>query len=473
MIAPWIGYILVVTVLLAGVAVMGERIATVQGWPRRWIWLGALVLLAGLAALSPSRGVRAVEPPLRLRVERSLAREPAREALPAAAGERPDPAVLIRWAAIAKRVDGALRIGWLGASLGLLLLFAAAALVLARRRRRWREATLDGVAVLVAPADGPAVVGLWRPRVVIPEWSFALEDTGRRLMLRHEQEHVRARDHLLTQVAALALLAAPWNLPLWWLVRRLRLAIELDCDGRVLARARGARLEPAPEARAYGELLLAVATHRSRVLAAAPALLEHSSALGRRIVAMHPRFPRFRRAHNAAFAAGALLLLTLAGLRRPPQAPVFAGSASVPGWVTAWQPDERPAFTPGQLRERVLEQFPSLTADTGTTIVTLVRGADGAVLRAFEGPWAIGPVLERVARGYGHALELLRGAGTPAGFREADAALFGPQAGAARATARAPVRTDVPASGIEVQRLAPGDIAPGVTYVFVIVLTTA
>ena len=57
----------------------------------------------------------------------------------------------------------------------------------------------------------------------------------------------------------------PWNLALWWHLRRLRLAVEMDCDSRVVG-ALG-------DARAYGELLLKVAQASSRGPGLQPALL--------------------------------------------------------------------------------------------------------------------------------------------------------------------------------------------------------
>jgi beta-lactamase regulating signal transducer with metallopeptidase domain len=108
--------------------------------------------------------------------------------------------------------------------------------------------------VLLAPAIGPAVVGALRPTIVVPEWSLDLSDEQRALMLAHEREHVRARDPLVLHAAAMVALLMPWNVAAWWLNRRLRLAVELDCDARVLAGGR--------DARSYGALLLDVCARR-------------------------------------------------------------------------------------------------------------------------------------------------------------------------------------------------------------------
>src|SRR2546428_4222727 len=87
---------------------------------------------------------------------------------------------------------------------------------------------------------GPAVAGLWPPRIVLPEWALRLGDRERRLMLAHEDQHVRAWDPWLLAAAMSLLVLAPWNPVLWWQVRRLRLAVEMGCDARVLAHDGGA-----------------------------------------------------------------------------------------------------------------------------------------------------------------------------------------------------------------------------------------
>ena len=53
-------------------------------------------------------------------------------------------------------------------------------------------------------------------------------------VIAHEQSHLEARDPQLFTLALALLVFMPWNLPLWWQLRRLRYAIEIDCDARVL-----------------------------------------------------------------------------------------------------------------------------------------------------------------------------------------------------------------------------------------------
>ncbi|HKN58091.1 MAG TPA: M56 family metallopeptidase [Gemmatimonadaceae bacterium] len=124
---------------------------------------------------------------------------------------------------------------------------------------------LDGIPVVVTDVAGPATVGLFRSRVLVPRWVLALPGMQRQYVLRHEEEHRRAHDARLLFVASLPLILMPWNLALWWQLRRLCLAVEMDCDNRVVA-ALG-------DANAYGELLLKVAQAGSRGPRLQPAFL--------------------------------------------------------------------------------------------------------------------------------------------------------------------------------------------------------
>jgi peroxiredoxin len=76
----------------------------------------------------------------------------------------------------------------------------------------------------------------------------------------------------------------PWNVALWFALARLRLAVEADCDQRVL-RAH-------PDVRAYGSLLVDVSERRVRRTLPLVALVESASHLGRRVALMTARTPR-------------------------------------------------------------------------------------------------------------------------------------------------------------------------------------
>lgn len=150
-----------------------------------------------------------------------------------------------------RRVPGG-AIMWFGGSLILFGFWLVQAVRLRRMRRHWPEVQVDGVPVLVSGDMGPAAMGFFRGRVVLPRWAMAgLPSDSIRLAVCHEEEHVRARDVPLLATMGLLVAAMPWNLPLWAYARRLRVAVELDCDLRVVRRG--------VDRSAYGHLLVAIA----------------------------------------------------------------------------------------------------------------------------------------------------------------------------------------------------------------------
>src|SRR5439155_2129483 len=283
MIAAWMLYCVAIAVLFVVVGEALERALHLAGRATRWAWVAALVasyVVPAAAWLRPS-AFGALPVPLAQPVVAGLAATGAPSDPQQVGGALPaTPSFSLG------DLDATLTWAWGLSSAALLLSLGVAALRLAALRRGWRSASVDGWAVLVSDNVGPAVAGLWRPRVVLPEWALRLGEAERRLMLAHEDEHVRARDPCLLVAATAALLLAPWNPVVWWQVRRLRLAVEMDCDARVLARA--------GDAPAYGELLRRVVQRRARLPLGAPALGEPVSFLGRRIGRMATGLPRWR-----------------------------------------------------------------------------------------------------------------------------------------------------------------------------------
>lgn len=189
------------------------------------------------------------------------------------------------WWARTGSMDSAINRVWWTVSLVLLVWGVANALRVAflvavsRRQAGTRKSpVVDGVPVVVTDQLGPATVGVMRSRVLVPRWVLALPGMQRRYVLRHEEEHRRAHDVHLLLFASLPLLLMPWNLAMWWHLRRLSLAVELDCDNRVVN-----ALGDAP---AYGELLLTVAQAASRAPRLQPAFLGGAGSLERRLRAL-------------------------------------------------------------------------------------------------------------------------------------------------------------------------------------------
>jgi len=232
-------------------------------------------------------------------------------------------------------MDRPLLLVWGAASLALALGLLRAGIGLRRRARGWRAIVVDGTEVLVAPDIGPAVVRLGGLRVVLPEWALSAEPAARSLMLLHEKEHRQARDPDLLLGGTVALMLVPWVLPLWWQVRRLQLAVETDCDRRVM--------RAGADAHAYGVLLLSVGAHSTRQPLLAPtAFSEERSLLERRIEAMTPPSSK-RRLVRTALATGVSALGVAAACMTPRPA---AAPAQQPAPAHTPQPTAVPAQPP-------------------------------------------------------------------------------------------------------------------------------
>lgn len=356
MIANWMLYVVMVGALVSLGALAMEAALRAFHLPQRWVWAAALVL--GLAIPAAARWMpREAEPvaPAARAVDAPAAL-PGMVAAAADAGPRLDLAAL----------DTVLRMGWLGSGLAALLALGLASLVLARRRRGWRAAELDGVPVLLSPATGPAVVGLFRSRIVLPAWVADADPAERALLLEHEREHLRAGDPRLLALGLMMVVLAPWNPAGWYGLRRLRLAIEIDCDARVLARR--------ADVRAYGSLLLEVGRRASsggRWITAA-AFSEPASFLERRIRVMTSPPARRPLLRAAGFGAAALGL-TVAACEAPgpahPTRPVAAKTSAGRG---------TPELTPRQAIDRF---YPELREDVGdSATVVLVFSPQGTLV---------------------------------------------------------------------------------------------
>ena len=143
----------------------------------------------------------------------------------------------------------ALLAAWAGGALALLS-------VLVHRQRRFEallSASRAGEAPCLPAGTGPAVLGVWRRRVVLPrDFDSAFDAEERRLMLRHEDVHLRRGDNAWNLLAS-ALLVLHWFNPIaWWAWRRLRADQETSCDAAVL------REEPPGALSAYAGALLKV-----------------------------------------------------------------------------------------------------------------------------------------------------------------------------------------------------------------------
>ena len=280
MIAPWILYTIAVSSLLAGAALVLERIARLMRWPTRGIWLATVLGSVLLPALADGFAHPA----------------PSQLGTGAASGTT-GPHISF---------DALLLVLWVIASLVMMIRLVVTTRRLRRHRRNWRSGQVDGTPVLLTREIGPALVGLMHPRPVVPAWTLELDAREQRLILLHETEHARASDPWLSVAGVVSTILTPWNPALWWSVRRLRLAVEMDCDTRVL--------RSGVDARSYASLLLAVGERAARTqFAWEIALAGSQSLLERRILAMTaPSSPRRPRLAIAGLGVAAILTLLLA-----------------------------------------------------------------------------------------------------------------------------------------------------------------
>lgn len=162
--------------------------------------------------------------------------------------------------------------------------------------------SISGVPVVVTESMGPATVGVWRSRVVLPRWVLTLPNAQREYIVRHEEEHRRSHDSTLLFLASLAVILLPWNAALWWQLRRLSLAVEMDCDRRVVSTL--------GDPHAYGSMLLTVAQASNRGSRLQPALLGGTGMLERRLRVLLAPTP-LRRVQRLLLPLAACVLLFL------------------------------------------------------------------------------------------------------------------------------------------------------------------
>jgi hypothetical protein len=166
------------------------------------------------------------------------------------------------------------------------------------------------------------------------------------LVIAHEQGHLEAHDARLVTIALGLLVCMPWNLPLWWQLRRLRFAVEIDCDARVLRRGY--------DVSRYGETLIAVGERQSVTIAMVAAIAEHGSLLEQRIRNMVRKKTRYARTMAVALACLGIACAVGAAEISPPanHGPVDSASQAnavesrtLDGYVGFYQLNDRTVMT--------------------------------------------------------------------------------------------------------------------------------
>lgn len=164
-------------------------------------------------------------------------------AMPAAAGAL---AALPEWVSALTR---ALPWVWASGALAVALWLCAQQRRFVRRLGRLRECG-DGVFVAESRRGLPAVVGLLRPRIVLPsDCGQRYRPIERELIVQHERIHIARGDPFANALVALYRCLHWFNPLLYLAVDRYRRDQELACDERVMARRPGFR-------RSYCEAML-------------------------------------------------------------------------------------------------------------------------------------------------------------------------------------------------------------------------
>lgn len=319
----WVVYVLGVSALAGLAAAAAERVLRLYDLPARGAWGGAMLASVALPLVAwltgaPPAAVVALPP---IGVGEFASRIGDAAAAAGSGGWLPPLATILLWA---WGVATAASLVWLGWSV----------LRLHRSLEGHPTRSVGSVAVHLTDEEGPACWGLpgRTARVLLPAWLREMAPDLRRLAVAHERQHLRSGDSLLAAAGCLLVAALPWNLPLWWQLRRLRRAVELDCDARVL----GAGADP----RDYGRLLLTVGGRSGGSAWTALPLSEHTSRLEGRIRTMTSTPPSNRPVRAAAFALLALGAGALACETSPPDPGAEADA------VAERAPTDPPSSTP-------------------------------------------------------------------------------------------------------------------------------
>jgi TonB-dependent SusC/RagA subfamily outer membrane receptor len=331
LVASWMTIALAMSLLSAVAAMAAQRLA-LNAVPARLVWGFALVGALGVTGTQPLRRATSVSATSALPAATSLtpivgeaytlstmdhavaALDRMRRA-PAAAVDGLAQAASSSVQALPTPLQRALGLVWPVSSLLVLLVLALSY----RRSRallgRTEPALVRNTPVHLSGTVGPVVIGAVKPAIVVP-WSLLERSTEEQeLVVAHEQAHIDARDPMLLLAGCLVVALMPWNVAAWFMLGRLRLAIELDCDARVLAHGASTRR--------YGQLLieLSAATPLPRIPLAAPAFSYRPSHLERRLRTMTARPTRFLAARRAAaLLVSSTALLAACGAELPTSA---------------------------------------------------------------------------------------------------------------------------------------------------------
>ena len=312
----WMLYVIVVSALLSMAALLAERGARLSRVPSRWIW--TVTIVTSLLIPSVIASVTIQVPNISVQTARVQKILPLREMTSTYLSPAQWVAPYIKANETWRHSDDTVKHAWWLASYAMLFALLASGLHLFLRKRRWMPHNMMGTPVYVATDVGPAVVGLLRPRIVIPQWLTQSPQQQQAAVLAHELSHLKAGDQRLLTIALALLVFMPWNLPLWWQLRRLRYAIEVDCDSRVV--------DAGHDVRDYSETLIAMGERQSAFIGAVAAMSESKSFLQERIEIMLYQPIKWWRVAAIAFACMSFGFAAIAAQVSPPNSTTAAAT---------------------------------------------------------------------------------------------------------------------------------------------------
>ena len=355
----FMAYVILLSAGIGACALAAEFLLRARIGATRWVWvvaLGCVLLVTGVVTVTPAPVIAVPDPTASALVVDGITAPPITIVVDE-----------LEASAIVQAADATLPIAWGVASLVLLGAIVFGQRRVASARRSAKSLSVNGRDVLLTEDLGPAVAGIRRPVVFLPRWALALDRQSQELMLAHEFEHATRGDTRLLLAGAIAGALMPWNPVVWWITRRMRLAVEQDCDARVL--------RSHPDVRRYADLLLTAA---SRPATYAHLLATHfgeqHSDLDRRIRAMTDRTLKWRPLLAVAAVAAGLIVASCEAPRPEPLAPretgLSAAKSAVPEDVV---PDEFQVGKPVVLQPgSAMPKYPEILREAGVEGEVLV-----------------------------------------------------------------------------------------------------
>ncbi len=183
----WMFFGLLLSCCLVGAAWFAEQALRAKNWPIRWPWVTAMVLsilvpvalyvAASFGIIGASEGTTALSSGAGGAVNEIAPGMIATAAQPLASYQSADP--------IAADLDRIIDVVWSLLSAVVAIRFGAALWTLRRSIHDGKSASYNGQELHFTTETGPAVIGVFQPRIVVPAWFGSLEEDRREMLIRH------------------------------------------------------------------------------------------------------------------------------------------------------------------------------------------------------------------------------------------------------------------------------------------------